>query len=667
MNINNSINQYNNYINNAGVSANSKTESLTGDPVSNLKQGQVFEGSINNIDSNGRVTIGLANGQTMTARLDSGVSISQGQSLFFEVKSNDGTMVQIRPVSLNLDSNPTLLKALDNASIMATEKSLNMVNAMMQESMPIDAESLASMNRTILSNPEVDAGTVVLMTKFDILVTAENANMFNNYAANQAEIFNDFDNIALNIPKVLSSDNITAEQAIALNDKISSILNEETAQVIPAQNTETTAQALVSQLLTGEAAEAQTMNVPAETAYSTDNAVPQQMSDQPTAVIVDESLPTAANNTDTIISADSTQMAQNQPVQSQTLEPQPLQAQSADVLSTEGNNTEYMNTQGTQSQVAEVIQQPAEQPAAQTAAPKFATTIDTAGSTDTAVVPQQQLVSEDTAKSFIKLASQLPDFESRVSTQLFDENQTLKPETTPRQLLSAISEYIENSEDISKEELNQIFSSKGYRQVLSDALKDSFSLKPEDITKPQALSKLYSQVQEKTEAIQHLMENMNSKAAEAIKNSASQIKSNISFMDSSNELYNFVQIPLKMYDQNTDSTLYVRQNKKEGYEKGEELTAFLHFDMQYLGSTDIYITLKNKDVACKWYLEDESSMKLIEDNIDILNERLSAKGYNCNMQVTCEEDGQADFVEDFLRADTTKVDLVHRYSFDMRA
>ena len=666
MNINNSINQYNNYINNAGVSANSKTESLTGDPVSNLKQGQVFEGSINNIDSNGRVTIGLANGQTMTARLDSGVSISQGQSLFFEVKSNDGTMVQIRPVSLNLDSNPTLLKALDNASIMATEKSLNMVNAMMQESMPIDAESLASMNRTILSNPEVDAGTVVLMTKFDIPVTAENANMFNNYATNQAEIFNDFDNIALNIPKVLSSDNITAEQAIALNDKISSILNEENEQVIPAQKTETTAQATVTQLPSGEAAEAQTINVPAETAESINNAVPQQMSDQPTAVMVDESLPTAANNTDNTISADSTQMTQNQPVQSQTLEPKPLQAQSADVLSTEGNNAEHTNTQGTQSQVAEIAQQSAEQPAAQTAAPKFATTIDTAGSTDTAAVPQQ-LVSEDTAKSFIKLASQLPDFESRVSTQLFEETQTLKPETTPRQLLSAISEYIENSEDISKEELNQIFSSKAYRQVLSDALKDSFSLKPEDITKPQALSKLYSQVQEKTEAIQHLMENMNSKAAEAIKNSASQIKSNISFMDSSNELYNFVQIPLKMYDQNTDSTLYVRQNKKGGYEKGEELTAFLHFDMQYLGSTDIYITLKNKDVACKWYLEDESSMKLIEDNIDILNERLSAKGYNCNMQVTCEEDGQADFVEDFLRADTTKVDLVHRYSFDMRA
>ena len=136
-------------------------------------------------------------------------------------------------------------------------------------------------------------------------------------------------------------------------------------------------------------------------------------------------------------------------------------------------------------------------------------------------------------------------------------------------------------------------------------------------------------------------------------------------------MYNFVQIPLKMYNQNTDSMLYVRQNKKSSYEEGEEITAFLHFDMEYLGPTDIYIRLKEANVGCKWNLASEESMKLIEDNLDILTARLEAKGFSVKSEVTCGEP-KTSFVEDFLGAppiDTTDrtEGIVHRYSFDMRA
>ena len=136
-------------------------------------------------------------------------------------------------------------------------------------------------------------------------------------------------------------------------------------------------------------------------------------------------------------------------------------------------------------------------------------------------------------------------------------------------------------------------------------------------------------------------------------------------------MYNFVQIPLKMYNQNTDSMLYVRQNKKSSYEQGEEITAFLHFDMEYLGSTDIFISLKDTKVGCKWNLANESSLKLIEDNIDILTERLAAKGFSVTSEMTCGAP-KTDFVEDFLGSPPISTEnkpegIMHRYSFDMRA
>ena len=142
-------------------------------------------------------------------------------------------------------------------------------------------------------------------------------------------------------------------------------------------------------------------------------------------------------------------------------------------------------------------------------------------------------------------------------------------------------------------------------------------------------------------------------------------------MNSANEMYNFVQIPLKMYNQNADSMLYVRQNKKSSYEEGEEITAFLHFDMEHLGPTDVFVSLKENKVGCKWNLANEESMNLIEKNLDILVERLNKKGFSVKTEVTCNEP-RASFVEDFLGAAPISSEnpvegMVHRYSFDMRA
>ena len=93
--------------------------------------------------------------------------------------------------------------------------------------------------------------------------------------------------------------------------------------------------------------------------------------------------------------------------------------------------------------------------------------------------------------------------------------------------------------------------------------------------------------------------------------------------------------------------------------------------MENLGPTDVFIALKSSNVNCKWNLADEESMNLIENNLDILTERLEKKGFSISSQVTCGE-AKADFVEDFLGAppifrEGNSEGLVHRYSFDMRA
>ena len=88
MQINDLVSQFNNSLK-AGTQMKAGTKGIeqATNTLQSLKPGQIFEGSITNVKGN-QVTISLSSGQNIQARLDQGVSISQGQSVFFEVKSN---------------------------------------------------------------------------------------------------------------------------------------------------------------------------------------------------------------------------------------------------------------------------------------------------------------------------------------------------------------------------------------------------------------------------------------------------------------------------------------------------------------------------------------------------------------------------------------------------
>ncbi|MBR5648569.1 flagellar hook-length control protein FliK [Pseudobutyrivibrio sp.] len=621
MNINTGFNPYNsNYVNNADLTKMSQSQSLTGTPQDSLKEGEIFEGSVNSID-NGKVTIGLANGQTMTARLDAGVNLMEGQSVFFQVKSNDGNLIQIRPVSLgSLDANPTLLKALDMANIAATERTINMVNSMMQNSLSISPENLAAMNRAMINNPGVDPQTLVTMSKYGMDMSPENVNMFQNYANDKALIIDNFDTISEMLPELMTSKEVLASDIININNSIREIFIPEVASD-EAQVNQTQVQGEIQQANASiDATASNTAN-----ANQTQNA---EISPQ----IVAEAKDGVINN---------------------------AQGEVINLVNPEANSEQAALAKGAVPE-SEIIQESRETINQQT----------TITENEASNQVLNSFAGEKQISSFNTLLNSLPDF-PKDNLQIFGEDGTLRADADINQVFKEITDYFNNHPDISKETLNDIIREPLYKGILKNIIANSFAMEPKDITKPGEISKLYERVLKQTEALERLIASFSGKAAETIKNQTSEIRQNINFMNSANEMYNFVQIPLKMYNQNTDSMLYVRQNKRSSYEAGEEITAFLHFDMEHLGSTDVFIRLKENNVGCKWNLASEESMKLIEDNLDILTARLEAKGFSVKSEVTCGEP-KTSFVEDFLGAPPVSTEdkpegLVHRYSFDMRA
>ena len=181
-----------------------------------LSSGSVFEGTVSSV-KNGKVTLALSDGQTITARLSGKVPLSQGTPMFFQVKSNDGATIEIKPYTgAGSGGNPILTNALTEGTVPVTERNLAMVDAMMKEQMPIDKQSLLNMARIANMNPGVDITTVVNMTKM--------AAQFENYMTDEHAILQEMDQAMNELADLAGSKNLTPDQAVQMNQKIVTIL-----------------------------------------------------------------------------------------------------------------------------------------------------------------------------------------------------------------------------------------------------------------------------------------------------------------------------------------------------------------------------------------------------------------------------------------------------------
>ena len=177
-----------------------------------LTKGNIFEGTVSSM-KNGRVTLALSSGQQISARIEGKVQLSLGQSMFFQVKSNDGSQIAIRPCSVEgTGANYTLLQALSAAGVPAESDYLSMVNRMMEEQMPIDRNSIQQMVRMVNAHPEIDVQTLVQLNKLGITIDKQNAAQFENYLDDKQAITNEFDQLIEELPQALESESLSPQQ-----------------------------------------------------------------------------------------------------------------------------------------------------------------------------------------------------------------------------------------------------------------------------------------------------------------------------------------------------------------------------------------------------------------------------------------------------------------------
>ena len=263
------------------------------------------------------------------------------------------------------------------------------------------------------------------------------------------------------------------------------------------------------------------------------------------------------------------------------------------------------------------------------------------------------------------LEQQLKALETDGKQGLFDKNGNLNTGMSAEEFLKNLNQLFKENEFPQKEALFKLFSGKEYQTILKKAVENQWYLEPQETGSKETVEKLYNRLQTQMNRLDEFIKQAGS-GTEGLQKAVADVRGNIEFMNQINQIYNFVQLPLKMNGQNVNSELYVYTNKKNPRDMDGELSAFLHLDMDHLGSTDISVKMKGTAVKTNFYMADDASYELILAHAEELAERLENKGYQCQIEVKSEEKDM-DFVEDFLKHDMPSAGKVYRYSFDVRA
>ena len=263
------------------------------------------------------------------------------------------------------------------------------------------------------------------------------------------------------------------------------------------------------------------------------------------------------------------------------------------------------------------------------------------------------------------LEQQLKALETDGKQVLFDKNGNLNTGMSAEEFLKNLIQLFKENEFPQKEALFKLFSGKEYQTILKKAVENQWYLEPQETGSKETIEKLYNRLQTQMNRLDEFIKQAGS-GTEGLQKAVADVRGNIEFMNQINQIYNFVQLPLKMNGQNVNSELYVYTNKKNPRDMDGELSAFLHLDMDHLGSTDISVKMKGTAVKTNFYMADDASYELILAHAEELAERLENKGYQCQIEVKSEEKDM-DFVEDFLKHDMPSAGKVYRYSFDVRA
>lgn len=621
------------YAGNVGAMGSTNPSASQSVDVTQLQPGDTFQGEI--VSVNGEdVQIELANGQYMAAKLERDVQLAIGQVLNLQVQSNKDNRIVLKPV---YDNNAQMLRvgeaALRAAHLAVNDKTLSLVSKLLENGMSIDKNTLMTFNRLSLQNPKVDMADIIKLNKLQLPVTESNLTQLHNYQNMEHKLL---DGVREAADAILNAyDTLINGKSNSTNPGI--VVNPNTA---PGQMSAGNTGAMENvNVVENQSAVANQISGTGQTAL--ENGV--KFMEQVLSLLTDEEQQGTAPSNQQISDLGTQQKGENGSANNDTsviksdISEGKVQQQADAVIQTHDN----------QGRTPQEVENSKQQGRIQQEAPQAEMKADIR-------VLLGQLKSEK--------AQNIPD---KLITLINDGKLDLKG---MKQLLSDSGEF---SRPLTAEQKVAIFRSEPFRVMLRNGLQKQWTLTPQELAQQGKVEEFYQKLMKESSQLSRMMNEAmqasGQSAGSAQARTMANISENVEFINQMNQMFNYVQLPLKLGNSQAHGDLYVYTNKKNMAHRDGMLTAFLHLDMEHLGSLDVSISLQTEknQVTTKFYL-DEDSIALVEEHIGELTQRLSRKGYQCKSMVVEKDEDKT--VLEHLEEQTAGTNAVLSYqTFDTRA
>jgi len=517
--------------------------------------------------------------------------------------------------------NSAVQKALEEAGLPKNERNSGIVRQMLDNQMSIDKDSLTRVVTQANMFREADISTLLLMNKNNMPVTHFTAAQLQAYINNEQNLSEQIGDVINSLMEYLSEDaasgTLTANTAVLEmltgNAEVASEANtaaaEVTATQVAAENIEALAggqENVMNVLMTGQGGSEAVIAAAGQNASVVvqEEAVLNMLETSTVSNVINE-LGTDAEGSGANwmngFGADDGELA------SDAFSEYNMDNSRSNMTGTASNNTGEVPGQG---------------------------------------VPLSQLLSENEINDL-----------NNLQTRLFGKTLELNSETDSAEVLKNIYENINN---LSEAELKELFQSEPYRKMIGKALGEKFTLNADDIDSADSINDYYKE----TFKILSKLSEMAGKES-TLADKLSKPMDNIKFMDTLNNVFPYIQLPLKLNEGETHGELYVFKKGRNKAEPGDSSSVLLHLDMDSLGSTDIHLELKAGFLKLRFYCADEAAKDVLSDHFSELETALNNKSF----QVTSEFNVRTVETQHIVEALSGESGNMpeFKYNFDIRA
>ena len=201
---------------------------------------------------------------------------------------------------------------------------------------------------------------------------------------------------------------------------------------------------------------------------------------------------------------------------------------------------------------------------------------------------------------------------------------------------------------------------------LEGLLRQKWTLTPEQLSDTNSLKELYKKLENDLNKLDGLIKFC--RESEEILQSREPVRNlqdNLQFMKALNQLFSYVQLPLRIKDREVHGEFYVFNKKNALQSKKDILSVLLHLDMTELGAMNIHMKLQRNQIQATFAVENPEAGSIINGHLPELIDALSRKGYHLQARVEKQEHPQ-ELIKDLLEQDPSGAS-VQTFSFDIRA